>query len=337
MEFVEGTQLSALLKQENCGQLILKPDIDGDLLDKIYLQIADYMLQLSRLEFRCIGAIARDEPSGVWDVKSRPLTYNHNEILTTTGYATSQLPQSTFDTTSGYLKSIAGEHLSHAFAQRNLAFEPEIAEARFVARKQFEKLIPKYCIRDDGPFLPYCDDFRPSNMIVNPETLEITAVLDVEFTNAMPAQYTYDPPWWLLLENPEHWIELDKMEEFHELYVPRMQQFLRAMERREEVAKEKGEDTKQNSALPGPKLSTLMREAWDSGRFWFNIAARKTMDVDVIYWGLLHEQNYGKDATVEDLNQSESSERESFVRFKMEQVGVYTDECRVKFPNTEED
>lgn len=40
---------------------------------------------------------------------------------------------------------------------------------------------------------------RPSNMLINPKTLRITALLDVEFTNAMPAQFTYDPPWWLLM------------------------------------------------------------------------------------------------------------------------------------------
>jgi hypothetical protein len=40
-------------------------------------------------------------------------------------------------------------------------------------------------------------------MLVDAETLKITAVLDLEFTNAMPAQFAYDPPWWLLLVGPE--------------------------------------------------------------------------------------------------------------------------------------
>ena len=31
-------------------------------------------------------------------------------------------------------------------------------------------------------------------MLVDPKTLRIIAVLDLEFTNAMPAQFTYDPP-----------------------------------------------------------------------------------------------------------------------------------------------
>lgn len=32
-------------------------------------------------------------------------------------------------------------------------------------------------------------------MLVDPETLHVTAVLDFEFTNAMPTQLTYDSPW----------------------------------------------------------------------------------------------------------------------------------------------
>ena len=71
-------------------------------------------------------------------------------------------------------------------------------------------------------------------MLVNPETLRITAVLDFEFTNAMPAQFTYDPPWWLLLSGPEMWLDRCAMEEFLALYEPRMEQFLQALERVEE-------------------------------------------------------------------------------------------------------
>jgi hypothetical protein len=57
-----------------------------------------------------------------------------------------------------------------------------------------------------GLFGLFCDDLRPTNMVANLETLRITAVLDFEFTNAMPAQFAYDPPWWLLLKQPAGWV-----------------------------------------------------------------------------------------------------------------------------------
>jgi hypothetical protein len=63
-------------------------------------------------------------------------------------------------------------------------------------------------------------------MLIDPETLRITAILDFEFTNAMPAEFTYDPPWWLLLSGPEMRLERCAMEEFLTLYEPEMEQFL---------------------------------------------------------------------------------------------------------------
>jgi len=72
-------------------------------------------------------------------------------------------------------------------------------------------------------------------MLVNPETLRITAVLDVEFTNAMPAQFAYDVPWWLLLKQPAIWVSDGKIQEFLDLFVPRKEQFIRAIERAKSV------------------------------------------------------------------------------------------------------
>lgn len=59
---------------------------------------------------------------------------------------------------------------------------------------------------------------RPSNMHIDLATLQITAILELEFTNTMPANFTYDPPWWLLLTRPDLWLERDAMEEFVALY-----------------------------------------------------------------------------------------------------------------------
>jgi len=72
---------------------------------------------------------------------------------------------------------------------------------------------------------------KPSNMLVDLETLRITALLDFEFTNTMPAQFAYDPPWWLLLLGPDIWLERYSKKEFLACYVPKMEQFLRAIER----------------------------------------------------------------------------------------------------------
>jgi hypothetical protein len=322
MDYVDGTLLSTVLKQPDQEDVVLNPNIDNTTLDKIYHQIAHYMLQLSQLTFTRIGAISKDHASGTWYVAGRPLTYNMNELATVTGYPDGQFPTAPFDRASDYLRSVANEHLTHLWTQRNLADDPEIAQKRFIARHRFAQLIPKYCVDDDaGPFIPFCDDMRPSNMLVNPETLRITAVLDFEFTNAMPAQFTYDPPWWLLLSGPEMWLDRCSTEEFLGLYEPRMEQFLRALER---VEKESALGSKQPS---GPPLSTRMRDSWRTGRFWFDYSARKSFDVDVIYWAVLHDGGAG----VEVLDDKARAELELFTQTKMEQLKAYKEECTTRF------
>lgn len=160
-------------------------------LDTVYDQIADYMLQLSRLRFPRIGAISKDHTPGII---GRPLTFDMNELVTNTGYPADKFPSAPFDRASDYFKALSNTHRIHLRTQRNLATSEVDARWRFIARHCFAKLIPKYCV-DDGLFLLFGDDFRPANMLADPATLRITAVLDFEFTNAMPAQFAYDPPW----------------------------------------------------------------------------------------------------------------------------------------------
>lgn len=322
MDYVEGTLLSNVLKQSTNSDeegMVLDPNIDNSILTKIYRQTADYLLQLSQLTFPRIGAISKDDDN--WSVTNRPLTYNMNELATVTGYPCDLFPTSTFGRASEYLKSVAHEHMVHLRTQRNLADDPEIAQARFIARHRFAQLISKYCINDAGPFILYCDDLRPSNMLVDPDTLQITAVLDFEFTNAMPAQFTYDPPWWLLLSGPETWLERSSIEEFRDRYEPRMEQFLQALEFVE------GSSVTEAKPLPEPPLSARMRDSWGCGRFWFNYAARKGFDVDTVYWAALHDEGAG----IELLDDNARSELKPFIEEKMEQLRMYKEECTARF------
>lgn len=325
MDYVDGIHLSTLLEQPDQEHMIPNPNIEHAILDKIYHQIAHYMFQLSHLTFSSIGAISREHASGTWHVAGRPLTYNMNELVSVAGYPDSQFPTAPFDRASDYLRSIANEHLIHLQTQRNLADDAQIAQQRFIARHRFAQLVSKYYPEDSPedrePFVPFCDDMRPSNMLIDPETLQITAIIDFEYTNAMPAGFTYDPPWWLLLSGPEMWLERCEMEEFLSLYEPRMEQFLHALER---VEVEKTSFVKQTG---GPSLSTRMRESWNSGRFWFDYAARKSFDVDSIYWAALHTEGAG----VELLSEEARAELEAFTRIKMEQLKAYKEDCAARF------
>lgn len=142
-------------------------------------------------------------------------------------------------------------------------------------------------------------------MLVDPDTLRITAVLDLEFTNAMPSQFASEPPWWLLLAGPDSYLLRGRtIKEFMATYEPRLEQFLRAMQRAEGARRAPGDEE---------SLSSLMRESWVTKRFWFNYAARKPFDVKPLFDKCLNECGAG----VELLDDEASVGLEPFFQMKM--------------------
>ncbi|KAF2644206.1 phosphotransferase enzyme family protein-like protein [Massarina eburnea CBS 473.64] len=317
-EFVEGVHLSDILGDPaNKKQIYLNPRISGDILDNVFSQIADIMLQLYDFNFDHIGAISKASSTGSWSVTRRPLTYSMNELATTTFYPVDKFPTAPFTSASDYFQSLISEQMTHLWTQRNLCSSPVEAHNRYISRHLFAQTVDKHhCINNTGPFKLFCDDLRPQNILVDPNTLRITAVLDLEFTNAMPSQYASEPPWWLLLVGPDSYLLRDRtIAEFVDAYEPRLEQFLRAMER-VEVGRR---------GLEGEKaLSCLMRESWGTKRFWFNYAGRKPFDVEVFFdWCLKEGGGGGVEALGEEV-------REGLVRFvevKMEQLKAYDEEC----------
>ncbi|CAG9946349.1 unnamed protein product [Clonostachys rosea f. rosea IK726] len=246
-----------------------------------------------------------------------------NELATNTGYPADQFPTTPFDRASDFFQAVAQQYILHLATQRNLAVNEDEVRRRFVARYRFEQLIPEYCIENAGPFKVFCDDMQPANMLIDPNTLRITTLLDFEFTNSMPAQFVYDPPWWLLIRRPDMWLERYGMDEFLVRYVPRMEQFLRALERVEARSASAGD----GEPVRQP-LSKRMRDSWKTGRFWFNYAARTCQDVDLIYWKALHDQGDGNHDDLLDV--ATRAEVELLIKVKTEQWKEYEKECAIE-------
>lgn len=155
MDFVDGILLSTIMKQptENIeDELILRPDIESTTLDIIYDQIADYLIQLSKIDFTSIGSISEDPASKTWSVTGRPLTDGMNELVSTSGYPVDRLTKAQFATVNEYFHNLADKKRIHLQVQRNLARNTEDAQKRFIARLRFRQLIPRYCIEESGPF-----------------------------------------------------------------------------------------------------------------------------------------------------------------------------------------
>ncbi|TLD22244.1 hypothetical protein PspLS_08045 [Pyricularia sp. CBS 133598] len=125
----------------------------------------------------------------------------------------------------------------------------------------------------EGVPLPlWSDDFRPANVIVDEED-NLLGSSDWEYSYAGPAQFVFDPPWWLLLDVPEMWD--DDIDDWISIYTD-------------------GCRPGRGQRPPVLPLSAYMREIWAMGRVWLNYAARKSWAVDIIYWKYLDEKFFGK-------------------------------------------
>lgn len=317
-DFVEGVHLSDILKDpSDAKRLYRNPQIDRGISDNVFSQIADIMLQLYRFDFDHIGAISKSSTTGIWSVTGRPLTYSMNELATTAFYPLDKFPTARFESASGYFQSLIAQQKTHLWTQRNLCSSPVDAHDRYISRYLFAQHVDRHCIDDRGPFKLFCDDFRPQNIIVDPTTLRIKAVLDLEFTNAMPSQFASEPPWWLLLAGPDSYLLRGRtIEEFVEAYEPRLEQFLEAIARAEKT-----------QGVPNchKSLACLMRESWATKRFWFNYAIRKPFDVDEIFNSCLKEGS----ASVELLDNQSRADLETFIETKMKQLEAYDNDCTI--------
>lgn len=116
MDFVEGTLASRLIQkptEDDQQEIVLNPEVDESLLDKFYRQVAGCLIQLSRLEFKQIGAITKEPQDKAWSSSKRPLTYNVNELVTIAGYPTDSLPTTSFANARDFFEHAAREHLTH--------------------------------------------------------------------------------------------------------------------------------------------------------------------------------------------------------------------------------
>lgn len=293
-DFIDALNIPGRSRQE---RPIMNPDISSERLELVYRQMADILLQFSSHCFSEIGCISKANEDDEFDdkgvVKHRPLTFNMNELVQLGGFPAKLLPQHPFTTASSYYESLAEMHLAHLSYQRNDAIESaEDCRQKYIARCLFRKITREYqlCGDDSGPFKLFCDDFRPGNVLANGE-YQMTGAVDWEFTYAAPTGFAYSPPFWLILELPEHWPNgLDDWEQNYEKVLP---VFLRILGEREQAAIDRHllKDT--------DRLSERMLKSWETGDFWLNYAARKSWAFDMIYWAKIDRRFFG-DGNLED-------------------------------------
>jgi aminoglycoside phosphotransferase (APT) family kinase protein len=339
MEYVEHAHdLVDVLNTPGLGlqdRPVLDPNISEERLEFVYSQMADILLQLSKCAFPRIGSLVEtddddDDDDDRWTITKRPLTLNMNELVQLGNFPRARLPSGTFSTSSTYYSALADMHLEHLSTQHNDAIESaDDCRSKYIARQLFRKLASQSRLSGEhdleaGPFRLFCDDLRPANVLVNAE-FQIVAVLDWEFTYAAPVEFTYSPPWWLLLEMPEYWTR--GLEDWATTYERRLGTFLRVLEEREREGREKDERERGISGDSQMLLSTRMRESWESGAFWVNYAARKSWAFDGVFWNWLDRKFFGDEndgggfmGRLKLLGREEREGMEVFVQRKLEEA-----------------
>jgi hypothetical protein len=141
----------------------------------------------------------------------------------------------------------------------------------------------------------------------------VIGVIDWEFSYSAPAEFTYSPPWWLLIETPEKWPK--GVSDWAKEYEPRLKTFLEVLKKREDTMISDG------SLAEDQSLSDRMRESWETGAFWTCYVARKSWAFDIIFWEQINSKLFGDNAGYEEriklLSQEERDGMEAFVQRKL--------------------
>lgn len=214
MDYVKhATGMYDLLNTPGCPSAqrgILDPNINEAKLQALYGEVAVVLLQISQLSLPPIGSLGQIDDFTL-KVASRLLSRPMNDLIRLGSLPQSKLPRETFYTASSYFEALPELHLAHLIHQRNDAIlSAEDRHRKFVARYLFRELARERILTqtwasfDNGPFKIWCDDLRSTSFLMD-ENLKLAGVVDWELTYAAPVEFSYAPPWWLLIEKPEYW------------------------------------------------------------------------------------------------------------------------------------
>ncbi|EEP77854.1 predicted protein [Uncinocarpus reesii 1704] len=343
MTWVEGVNMQTLMETTErvpgagVDDAILDLGVDEEVLKKLYYGIAGVLLELWKLDFVEIGSVGYLDTLCEFQSVGTPLSLGFNDMMTLGMIASEPFPAQTFPSTPEYFECLAELHIVHLTSQRNSIFDSRDCREKFAARGLLKNIISVFIEEKEanGPFKIFCDGFGPGNFLINPETLEITGVIDWEFTYAAPPQFLASAPEWLLLQRPAEWIRDRGFDSFMEAYLPKLELFLGCLERQE---------AERGISGTGEALSARMRQSMDDRTFWFNIAIRDGWSLDWIYWNMIDNYVFGPSGMTERVARVSArgvdGDLEEYVRAKIERLEDYNVEFRlpsIRYEEPEDD
>ncbi|QKX61138.1 uncharacterized protein TRUGW13939_08285 [Talaromyces rugulosus] len=269
MDFIYGVSLSDLLKDPDAERptRLMKEDISDSEIKAIYRQLANFMLQLFKLDFGRVGSLPSPTAVAQSPTPNRPLTFKAHSILQNGGVDTFGDRDQGFTTTTEYFQYVIGQDWKQLLDQSNSAFGVYDAQNKYLAFKVLKDLIhdfvnPKY---DRGKFKLICDDLGLANLIVrSKEDLTVVGVVDLEWSYIGPAQLFGSAPWWLLQDRPVNSVwdyNGDEPPKIAARYFKCLDIFMHVLE--EEETKMPGNEERE--------LSSLIKWSQASGAMWLHM------------------------------------------------------------------
>ncbi|KAI5864632.1 hypothetical protein GGS23DRAFT_457488 [Durotheca rogersii] len=265
MDFVQGISVADILQTPDSR--IMRQDISERVIEVIFRQMINFSLQLRKLGFAHIGSLTStstaSEGGSAATIHSRPVTKKSHDFLLDGGVNVLGPPNEIFSSTTEYFRHVVDQDLRHLHDQPNSVDDDQDAREKYIYFNIMKALITRHVLpgHDKGPFKLTCDDFQPTNMIVNNEQdLKVVAVIDWEWSYTAPAQLVNSTPTWLLIQSPNAWASVDE----------RLTRFNWHLELYTRILEEEEPKILGDGIVADQKPSTMLRACQEDGRQWFH-------------------------------------------------------------------
>lgn len=220
----------------------------------LYRDLSRVMLSMSHSALPRIGSWTLDL-NGFLKLSNRPLTLRLHR-LENEGIPTNIDRTLTYPATDGYYLDLLACHDSRIRHQPNSINDEEDGHSQMANLTMMRALLPHFTDRTlrHGPFIFRLTDIHQSNIFVD-EDWHIKCMIDLEWACSMPVE-TLHPPYWLTSCSVDNIVD-EELESFSQA----RQEFMEVFEE-----EEKSFTPFNGGAL---KRSTIMRNGWKVGNFWY--------------------------------------------------------------------
>lgn len=193
---------------------------------RILNSLAQQYLELLSHPFERIGSL-RLTPDGIgWEIGTSPISVDQFDVSRDGLKITLSKPHSS---SLDYYASQARLFERSINEQRNSVCDEQDAISKYITSEVFRRVIPHFINRrfEKGPFFLFHLDLHANNVITN-RNWEVEAILDWEFTSALPMEVAFSPPRCIMQGYREDMMHFDS--ENYKSYASRLQIFITSIE-----------------------------------------------------------------------------------------------------------